>query len=47
MRNQAVDALHLQTISTRFMAGEITRDQARLAVIDLIMLRLHCSRVSL
>ena len=47
MKNQAVDALHLQTINTRFMAGEITRDQARLAVIDLIMLRLHCSRVSL
>ena len=47
MRNQAVDALYLQTLSTQFIAGEITRDQARMAVIDRIMLRLHCSRVSL
>jgi GAF domain-containing protein len=47
MRNQATDALQLQTISTQFGAGEITRDQARMAVIDIIMTRLQCSRVSL
>ncbi len=47
MRNQAADAQHLQTVSARFGAGEITRNQARMAVIDLILLRLHCSRVSL
>ena len=47
MRNQAVDALHLQSISTQLTSGNITRNQAREAVIDLIMLRLRCSRVSL
>jgi GAF domain-containing protein len=47
MRNQAADALHLQTISTQLMTGDMTRNQAREAVIDLIMLRLRCSRVSL
>jgi GAF domain-containing protein len=47
MRNQAIDAQHLQTVSARFSAGEITRDQGRMAVIDLILLRLRCSRVSL
>jgi hypothetical protein len=47
MRNQAADASQLQTISTQFGAGEMSRDQARAAVIDLILMRLHCSRVSL
>lgn len=47
MRNHAVDSLHLQTISTQFVAGEITRDQARSAVIDRLLMRLQCSRVSL
>lgn len=47
MRNKAVDALHLQAISTQFTAGEITRNEARSAVIDRILLRVQCSRVSL
>ncbi len=47
MRNQAVDALHLQTISAKLTGGDITRNQAREALIDLIMLRMRCSRVSL
>ena len=47
MRNKVVDALHLQAISSQFTAGEITRDQARSAVMDCLMLRLQCSRVSL
>ena len=47
MRNKAVDALHLQAISTQFTAGEITRNEARSALIDRILLRVQCSRVSL
>ena len=47
MKNQSVDARHLQAISTQFTAGEITRNQARSAVVDLLLLRLKCSRVSL
>lgn len=47
MRHQAVDALHLQSINAQFVAGEITLDEAREAVIDRMTSRFNCSRVSL
>ena len=47
MKYQTADALHLQNVSSQLTAGDITRNQAYEAVIDLIMLRLACPRVSL
>ena len=41
------DAERLQEILSLFYAGRITRDEARLAVIDVILARLRCARVSL
>ncbi len=47
MRFQAIDAALLQTISTDCVTGAISRDEARAAVIDVIINRTRCSRVSL
>jgi GAF domain-containing protein len=38
---------HLQDISGAFYAGKIDRDEARSRVIDVVLARLACSRVSL
>ena len=47
MTPRAHDAERLQEISVAFYSGKCSRDEARSAVIDLVMARLHCSRVSL
>ena len=47
VRFQSFDAAKLQSISTNLLAGNITRDEARAAVIDVMLQRIRCSRVSL
>ena len=47
MSAQLRDATRLQEISSAFVAGKISRDEARSAVIQLIFERIGCSRVSL
>lgn len=44
---QSFDAAKLQSISINLVAGNITRDEARAAVIDVMLQRIRCSRVSL
>ena len=41
------DATRLQEILGEFYAGQTSRDEARAAVIDVVLARLHCARVSL
>jgi hypothetical protein len=43
----ARDSQRLQEILSVFYAGRATRDEARAAVIDVVLARLHCARVSL
>jgi hypothetical protein len=47
MQPNTTDSSHLQDINAAFVAGKISRDEARSAVIEVIFNRLHCSRVSL
>jgi GAF domain-containing protein len=47
MTPQAHDASRLQDISSAFVVGKISRNEARSAVIQLIFDRIGCSRVSL
>ena len=47
MRSGASDAARLQDISAAFAAANISRDEARTAVTQVLFDRLHCSRVSL
>ena len=47
MNPRAHDAGQLQDIAAAFYAGKTSRDEARSAVIDVIIARLQCSRVSL
>ena len=47
VRFQALDAAKLTAISADLVAAKLTRDEARAAVIDVIIHRNHCSRVSL
>lgn len=47
MTPQAQDATRLQEISSAFVAGKYSRNEARSAVIQLIFDRIRCSRVSL
>ncbi len=47
MSAQADDANRLQDIAGAFYAERMTRDEARSAVIDVVLRRMHCSRVSL
>ena len=47
MQFQSFDAAKLQSISINLVAGNITRDEARAAVIDVMLQRIRCSRVSL
>ena len=47
VRFQSFDAAKLQSISANLVAGTITRDEARAAVIDVMLQRIRCSRVSL
>jgi len=41
------DAARLQEITGRFYSGRITRDEARSSVIDVVLARIGCTRVSL
>src|SRR5450755_3954039 len=41
------DAARLQEITGLFYAGRITRDEARSSVIDVVLARIGCARVSL
>ena len=47
MTPQANDAARLQDINAAFVAGKISRNEGRSAVIRVVFDRLHCSRVSL
>ena len=47
MHSKTTDAARLQDINAAFVAGKITRDEARTAVMAVIFDKLHCSRVSL
>jgi GAF domain-containing protein len=47
MISQEQDAARLQAVLNSFYAGQTTRDAARSAVIDVVLQRIGCSRVSL
>ena len=47
MKQPSAELARLQDISAAFYAGKVTRDAARSAVIDVVVGRLRCSRVSL
>ena len=47
MTPQSRDAVRLQQILSEFYAGRTSRDEARSAVIDVVLARLLCARVSL
>ena len=47
MSRLSSELTHLEDISRAFYAGQISRNEARWAVIDVVLLRLRCSRVSL